>query len=121
MKYMLILYEADEDRLAAPEEELKRSMAEREEFAAYLRERGTAFSGGALRHSTTATALRPAPEERPDRGPAVTDGPFVELTEHLGGHYVIDARSLDEALEVARHCPLDAGTEIRPIWEAPQG
>ncbi|MFI0356172.1 YciI family protein [Actinomadura sp. 9N407] len=115
MKYMLMLYEADKDWLAAPEDELKRSMAEHEEFAAYLRERGTPFSGGALRPSATATTLRPAA----GAAPVVTDGPFVELTEHLGGYYIVEARDLDEALEIARHCPIDAGTEIRPLWEAP--
>ena len=47
----------------------------------------------------------------------VTDGPFAELKENLGGFYVIDVKDLDEAIEVAKRCPTGTATEIRPIWE----
>ncbi|GAA2592638.1 YciI family protein [Actinomadura fulvescens] len=113
MKYMFMLYETDKDWVAAPEDELNGVLAEHVTFAQYLDGRGIAWSGEALRPSTSATTLRPG-----DDGLAVTDGPYVELTEHLGGYYVVEARDLDDALEIARHCPIDTGIEIRPIWDS---
>jgi hypothetical protein len=48
----------------------------------------------------------------------VTDGPFTETKEVLGGYYLIDARDLDHALEIARLCPAKyGGVEVRPIWD----
>ncbi|HEY0637876.1 MAG TPA: YciI family protein [Pseudonocardiaceae bacterium] len=113
MKYLLFLYERDTDWESVPAETLRSALAEHAKFAAYLRERGTEYSGHALRPSTDATTLRRAA----DGELLVTDGPYVELTEHIGGIYVIEAADLDEALEIARRCPTGTGTEIRPIWE----
>lgn len=113
MKYMFMLYETDKDWVAAPEQEVKDVLAEHVAFTQYLDGRGIAWSGEALRPSTSATTLRPG-----DGGLAITDGPYVELTEHLGGFYVIEARDLDDALEIARRCPMDTGIEVRPIWDA---
>ena len=70
--------------------------------------------GAALQASTTATTLR---RDREDV--LVTDGPFAELKEQLGGFYIIEARDLDQALDAAKHCPLGSGTEVRPVWEVP--
>jgi hypothetical protein len=47
----------------------------------------------------------------------VTDGPFVELKENLGGFYLIEAADLDDAIEVAKKCPAEYGVEIRPVVE----
>jgi hypothetical protein len=113
MKYMLLLYEPDTDWLSVPEEELKQALAEHETFVEYLSKRGRPFSGAALRPSTTATTLRPNGD-----GILLSDGPYVELKEHLGGYYVIEADDLDDALEVARRCPMGSGIEVRPIWES---
>ncbi|MFG2001424.1 YciI family protein [Spirillospora sp. NPDC048911] len=112
MKYMLMMYETDKDWVAAPEQELKDVMAEHIAFTRHLDERGVAWSGEALRPSTSATTVRPS-----TGGLAVTDGPYVELTEYLGGFYVIEARDLDHALEIARRCPMGTGIEVRPIWD----
>jgi hypothetical protein len=47
---------------------------------------------------------------------AVTDGPFAEAKEALGGYYVIEARDLDHALEIAKLCPAPfGGVEVRPV------
>lgn len=113
MRYMLMLYEPDTDWLSVPKERLEQALAEHEEFVAYLAQRGRPFSGEALRPSSTATTLRPDAE-----GVIVSDGPYVELKEHLGGFYVIEADNLDEALEVAKRCPMGSGIEVRPIWDS---
>ena len=50
----------------------------------------------------------------------VTDGPFVETKEALGGFYVVEARDLDHALEIAKLCPARfGGVEVRPLMEFP--
>ncbi|WP_225993212.1 YciI family protein [Actinomadura rudentiformis] len=109
---MLMMYEVDKDWVGAPEQEIQESMNEHIAFTQYLDGRGVAWSGEALRPSTSATTLRPGAD-----GLAVTDGPYVELTEHLGGFYVIEARDLDDALDIARRCPIATGIEVRPIWD----
>jgi hypothetical protein len=113
MKYMLLLHEPDRDWTAEPPEVLDKALAEHGKFVNFLRERGRPFTGEALRPSYTATTLRPKGD-----GVLVTDGPYVELKEHIGGFYVIEADDLDDAIEVAKRLPLGSGVEIRPIWEA---
>ena len=56
-------------------------------------------------------------------GPLVTDGPFAETREQLGGYYVLDVENLDQAIEWAHRCPgVTRGTiELRPIYEFEQG
>lgn len=113
MKYMLLLHEVDTDWTAAPQEELDKALAAHGAFVQFLQERGRPFSGEAVRPSHTATTLRPDGDDV-----LITDGPYVELKEHIGGFYVIEADDLDDAIEVAKRVPMGAGVEIRPIWEA---
>lgn len=75
--------------------------------------------GAALDHSRTAVTVRPG-----DTAPLVTDGPFTETTEVVGGFYVLEAATLDEAVDLARHNPTaeDGSIELRPMaewWERP--
>jgi hypothetical protein len=68
---------------------------------------GTIKGGEALGLSDTATSIRDG---------VVTDGPFVETKETFGGFYLVDARDLDHALEIAKLCPAPAGgVEVRPV------
>jgi len=68
--------------------------------------------GNALQPTATATSVR----EDSSGGFAVTDGPFAETKEALGGYYLIEAADLDEALAVAKQIPMPAGgVEVRPI------
>jgi len=75
----------------------------------------TAILGGeALQPSSTATSIR-------DDG-TITDGPFAETKEALGGYYLIQAADLDEAIAIAKDCPMpNGGVEVRPIMEFEQG
>lgn len=113
MKYMLMLFEPDKDWEAAPPEEREAALAGHSAFVDYLDQRGIAHTGHALRPATSATTLRPAGDDV-----LVTDGPYVELKENLGGFYIIDVKNLDEAIAVAKRCPTGTGTEIRPIWDS---
>ena len=68
---------------------------------------GRIVAGLALEQTATATAIR---------GDLVTDGPFMESKEALAGVFVIEARDLDHALELARMTPIvDGGVEVRPL------
>ncbi|MGI8406253.1 MAG: YciI family protein [Thermomicrobiales bacterium] len=112
MKYMLMIYDRadywDETTLEVQEQDIATHQA----FTAYLRERGIAFSGEALMSPSAATTLHKSGDEI-----VFTDGPFAELKEVLGGFYIFEAADLDDAMEVARHCPVDVGLELRPVWE----
>lgn len=112
MKYMLLIYGRD-DYFESPPEEVASGLEQHGAFAAYLQGRGIPFSGEALHGSKTATTVRPSGN---GDGFMVTDGPFVELKENLGGFYLIDAADLDDAIEVAKRCPADYAVEVRPVW-----
>lgn len=68
--------------------------------------------GEALQDTPTATTIRPDSKG----GFVTTDGPFVETKEALGGFYIVEANSLDEALEMAKQIPMPyGGIEVRPV------
>jgi hypothetical protein len=84
-----------------------------EAYRRFMERRGSALRGGAaLEPAATATTVRPDG----GGGFAVTDGPFAETKEVLGGYYVIEAADLDEALAIAKEIPMPSGgVEVRPI------
>ena len=70
---------------------------------------GKLLGGNALQPTSTATTIR---------NDVVTDGPFIESKEALGGYYLIEASDLDHALEIAKLCPAQfGGVEVRPIMD----
>ena len=74
---------------------------------------GSLVGGAALAATRTATSVR--------GGSTVTDGPFLETKEALGGFYVVEARDLDHALEMAKGCPAPfGGGEVRPVVDPTQ-
>jgi hypothetical protein len=83
-------------------------------FVKSVFELGGSLAGGeALANTTTATSIR--------GGSTVTDGPFLETKEALGGFYVVEARDLDHALEIAKGCPAPfGGVEVRPVVDPTQ-
>lgn len=115
MKYMLMLYDNEDWWTTITQEEMGKTMEAHNAFARYLQQQGMSIvAGEALQASTTATTLR-----RDGDDVLVTDGPYAELKEHLGGFYIIEATDLDQALDAAKHCPLGSGTEVRPVMEIP--
>jgi hypothetical protein len=78
-------------------------------FVKQVFELGGSLAGGeALSPTTTATTIRGSG--------TVTDGPFVETKEAFGGFYVVEARDLDHAVEIAKLCPAPGGgVEVRPV------
>lgn len=111
MKYMLLVY-LDEHSLS--EEEREHCYVESAALTRDLNAQGKYISAGPLHPTITATSLRVRDGKR-----LVTDGPFAETREQLGGYYLIDANDLDEAMKIAERIPVAKhGTiEIRPVLE----
>jgi len=111
MKYMLLIY-LDEKALSDPERE--KCYVESVEYAQKLAATGQFLAAGPLHPTATATSVRLR-----DGKPLVTDGPFAETREQLGGYFLVDARDLDEAIAIASKVPAGKwGTvEIRPVME----
>jgi hypothetical protein len=111
MKYMLLVYLNEQ---ALSETERQHCYVESAELARDLNANGKYISAGPLHPVATATSVRVRNGKR-----LVTDGPFAETREQLGGYYLIDARDLDEAMSIAERVPVaKVGTiEIRPLLE----
>jgi hypothetical protein len=111
MKYMLLIYS---DENAWTESELESCYAESTQLTHELNEKGQFLGASPLHSVATATTVRVR-----DGKKLVTDGPFAETREQLGGYFLIDARDLDEVIAIAERIPsARKGTvEIRPILE----
>lgn len=116
MRYMLLCYDDEQAWAEAGEDALKSAMAEAAGVARELDARGQYLSAAPLESAETATCVRIR-----DGKPVVSDGPFAETREVLGGYYLIDVNSLEEAIDIAaRHPGARVGTvEVRPIMDIP--
>jgi hypothetical protein len=98
-------------------EDMKAEMDRWEAFGREAVEAGVMVAGDALQETDTATTLRIQQQAEP----IVSDGPFAETKEQLGGYYVLDCKDLDEALAWARKIPLSSGAiEVRPVMDYTQ-
>jgi|SRR6476661_5515798 hypothetical protein len=93
---------------AASKEIRDRSLRDYNAFANAVRERGSLIVGDALHRPETARSVQSG-EDR-----MVTDGPFAEATEQIGGFYLIDVPDLDIAVELAKLLPRECNVEVRP-------
>jgi hypothetical protein len=111
MKYMLLVYLAED---AMTETERTHCYVESAQLTQDLNAKGQYLAASPLHPVDTATSVRVRDGRR-----LVTDGPFAETREHLGGYYVIEAKDLDEAISIAERVPpAKYGTvEIRPVME----
>jgi hypothetical protein len=114
MQYMLLIYNCERPELDDPG--FDAAMARVNAFADECRRRGVFVAGYPLQAEDTATTVSVR-----DGKALVTDGPFVETHEHLGGVYIFDCRNLDKALELAELCPFaeQGSIEVRPIVGMP--
>ena len=112
MDYLLLLHHPESATSAPGTEAFRAGVAEFEAFHAELARRGIEWGGHPLQPTSTATSVRVR-----DGRPIVTDGPFAETKEQLGGYYVMDLPDLDTAIEIAALVPWAKGgtVEIRPI------
>ncbi len=120
MKYAILIYDA-ESATPSPEpppaELMKSVMDEYNSYTRSLRDSGAFQAGEALQPVPTATTIR-----QHDGRNVMTDGPFAETKEALGGFYIVEARDLDEALALGAACPglkFGASIEVRPVIDYP--
>jgi hypothetical protein len=114
MRYLLLIH-TDEDHFATSTDgEMAEMMSAYREFGEAIREEGIMRGGDALQPTSTATVVRVRDGET-----LLSDGPYAEAREQLGGYYEVECDTLDQAIDAARRIPgATHGTvEVRPIWE----
>lgn len=118
MKYLCLIYDNEQNMAGMSEAEAGAFMGEYWAFTNDVKASGQYIAGEALKPVSTATTVRV-------RGGKIssTDGPFAETKEQLGGFYLIDARDLNDAIQVAAKIPSarTGSIEVRPVevFEAP--
>ena len=113
MKYMLLIY-FDEQVLS--ETERQACYVESTQLAHEMKASGQYLAANPLHPTSVATSVRWRDGKR-----FVTDGPFAETREQLGGYFLIDAKHLDEAIDIAARIPMarQGTVEVRPVIELP--
>ena len=117
MRYLVLIY-SEEPASPPPQAQIEQIGAAYGAYTGMLRERGAFLGGDELQPIATATTVRVR-----DGKTLITDGPFAETKEALGGYYLIEAADLDEAIELAGQCPGArwGSIEVRPINEQSGG
>lgn len=112
MRYLCLIYDDESIIDAMPKDESDAFMGEYFAFTDGIRQGGQYVAGEALHPVSTATTVRIRNGKL-----STTDGPFAETKEQLGGFYLIEARDLDEAIQVAAKIPSarTGSVEVRPV------
>ncbi len=114
MKYMLLIHDDEQAWGKLSESERQLIFGEYGQFTQQIKSSGHYLAGAQLQPTSTATSVRVRNGKR-----LLTDGPFAETREQLGGYFLIDAKNLDDAISIAGRIPAArVGTvEIRPVME----
>jgi hypothetical protein len=114
MKYLCLIYDDEAKWGKMTKDEAGKMMGEYGAFTEDIKKSGHYIGGNPLKPTSTATTVR-------SRGGKVstTDGPYVETKEQLGGYYLIEAKDLNDAVQVAARIPSakSGGIEVRPIGD----
>jgi hypothetical protein len=113
MQYLLLIYSNEAEFAAQPKPELDRMMTEFNAYSADIAASKHLVGGNRLQPIATATTVRVRNGKT-----QITDGPFAETREQLGGYYLVEAKDLDEATKLAARIPgaRIGSIEIRPVW-----
>ena len=114
MRYALLIYASEQDWASQSEEQAQAQFQDYMSFTKDIVDRGIYQGGEALQPIGTATSVRVRDGET-----LTTDGPFAETKEQLGGFYLVEAKDLDEAIEIAARIPdvRRGSIEVRPVME----
>jgi hypothetical protein len=117
MRYLCLIYENEKEWESKPQSELEAVMGEYFTFTENIRSNGKLVAGEALQPTPTATTVRVRNGKI-----STTDGPYAETKEQLGGFYLIDAKDLNDAIQVASRIPgaRDGAVEVRPVIDFSQ-
>jgi len=113
MNYLLLIYTNEAEITALGQSEVKKVTEEYMEFTKSIVQAGHFKAGDRLKPVSTASTVRVRNGKA-----AMTDGPFAETREQLGGYYLIEAKNLDEATAIAARIPgaRYGSIEVRPVW-----
>ena len=114
MKYLLLIYQNEKQWTAHSEAEVQKIYQEYGQLRQELMSSGNFIGGSQLHPIATASSVQVR-----DGKPLITDGPFAETHEQLGGYFLVEAKNLDEALAIATRIPSarEGTVEVRPIVE----
>ena len=114
MKYLLSIYTDESSWDSATPEQITETMEAYYAFGREVEERGAYLAGEGLQPTAAATTVRVRKGER-----LITDGPFAETKEQLGGFYLLECKDLDEAMELAAKIPgaQSGSVEVRPVMD----
>jgi hypothetical protein len=117
MRYLCLIYDEERKLAAMSQAESEAFMGEYFAFTDGIRKSGHYLGGEALQPVQSATTVRSRNGKI-----SATDGPFAETKEQLGGYYLIDAKDLNEAIQVAAKIPSArlGSVEVRPVMEFDQ-
>ena len=117
MRYLCLIYEDEKWWDKASQADMEKGMAEYNAFTDGIKKSGAYIGGEALQPTKTATSVRVRNGKI-----STTDGPYVETKEQLGGYYLIKAKDLNDAVQVASKIPgaRNGTIEVRPIMEFDQ-
>jgi hypothetical protein len=113
MNYLLLIYTNEAEFQAMSQAAISALTQDYVEFTKSIVQAGQLKAGDRLKPVSTASTVRVRNGKT-----TVTDGPFAETREQLGGYYLVDAKDLDEALAIAARIPgaRHGSIEVRPIW-----
>jgi|SRR5580698_4317761 hypothetical protein len=113
MKYLCLIYTDESQAAKMTKEEMGAMFAEYGAFTESIQKSGQYIGGNPLQPVATASTVRVR-----NGKVSTTDGPFAETKEQLGGYYLIEAKDLNEAIQVASRIPSArfGSIEVRPIW-----
>ena len=115
MKYLCLIYHDEKKIDALSADDINAVVGDCEPFTAELKSNGQLLAAERLKTTSSATTIRV------DSGKvSITDGPFAETKEQLGGFFLVEAKDLDEAIGIASRLPparLGGAVEVRPVWE----
>ena len=114
MKYLCLIYSDQTIWPKLPKSDMDNMISEYGDFTESIKKSGHYLGGNPLQPTDTATTLRVRNGKL-----STTDGPFAETKEQLGGYYLVEARDLNDAIQVASRIPAAANgsIEVRPIME----
>jgi hypothetical protein len=113
MQYLLLIYQNEVEYAKNDAATSQKMMAEYQTFTQSIIQSGNFKGADRLQPTTTATTVRVR-----DGKVLATDGPFAETREQLGGYYLIDAKDINAAIDIASRIPgaRTGSIEVRPVW-----
>ena len=114
MNYLLLIYANEADLMGLSETALQKVVSEYADFTKSIVQAGNFKAADRLKPVSSASTVRVRNGKT-----MITDGPFAETREQLGGYYLIEAKNLDEATAIAARIPgaQFGSIEVRPVWQ----